>query len=62
MSGQSRNLNSDEQSVRLTCNSDDAEGQKVKLFCAFSDDRWTANRSVTDLDWSPKVSKSRLSV
>ncbi|EKD00775.1 dynein intermediate chain [Trichosporon asahii var. asahii CBS 8904] len=30
------------------------EGQKVKLFCAFSDDRWTNGRSVTDLDWSPK--------
>jgi hypothetical protein len=35
--------------------SDDGEGQKVKLFCAFSDERWTQGRSVTDLDWSPKV-------
>ncbi|WWD19801.1 hypothetical protein CI109_104265 [Kwoniella shandongensis] len=33
---------------------DESEGQKVKLFCAFSDERWTAGRSVTDLDWSPK--------
>lgn len=33
---------------------DDGEGQKVKLVCAFSDERWTNGRSVTDLDWSPK--------
>ncbi|KAL1405096.1 hypothetical protein Q8F55_008719 [Vanrija albida] len=33
---------------------DESEGQKVKLLCAFSDERWTANRSVTGLDWSPK--------
>ncbi|KAK8853374.1 hypothetical protein IAR55_004078 [Kwoniella newhampshirensis] len=33
---------------------DESEGQKVKWFCAFSDERWTAGRSVTDLDWSPK--------
>ncbi|WWC91878.1 uncharacterized protein L201_006827 [Kwoniella dendrophila CBS 6074] len=33
---------------------DESEGQKVKLFCAFSDERWTTGRSVTDLDWSPK--------
>ncbi|WVR09556.1 hypothetical protein IAU60_006625 [Kwoniella sp. DSM 27419] len=33
---------------------DESEGQKVKLFCAFSDERWTQNRSVTDLDWSSK--------
>ncbi|WVW86335.1 hypothetical protein I302_108379 [Kwoniella bestiolae CBS 10118] len=33
---------------------DESEGQKVKLFCAFSDERWTKGRSVTDLDWSPK--------
>ncbi|KAK4689233.1 dynein cytoplasmic 1 intermediate chain, partial [Tremellales sp. Uapishka_1] len=33
---------------------DEAEGQKVKLFCAFSDERWTNGRSVTDLDWSQK--------
>ena len=40
----------------LTVCSDDAEGQRVKLACAFSDDRWTAGRSITDVDWSPKVS------
>ncbi|TXT04355.1 hypothetical protein VHUM_04122 [Vanrija humicola] len=33
---------------------DESEGQKLKLLCAFSDERWTANRSVTGLDWSPK--------
>ncbi|RXK41479.1 dynein intermediate chain, cytosolic [Tremella mesenterica] len=33
---------------------DESEGQKVKLFCSFSDDRWTTGRSVTDLDWSHK--------
>jgi hypothetical protein len=40
--------------------SDDGEGQKVKLFCAFEDERWTKGRSVTDLDWSPKVSLKNL--
>lgn len=34
---------------------DDSEGQRVKLVCAFSDERWTQGRSATDLDWSPKV-------
>lgn len=34
---------------------DESEGKKVKLVCAFGDERWTAGRSVTDLDWSPKV-------
>ncbi|WWC72175.1 uncharacterized protein I206_106135 [Kwoniella pini CBS 10737] len=33
---------------------DEAEGQQVKLHCAFSDERWTSGRSITDLDWSPK--------
>nr|XP_018261064.1 dynein intermediate chain, cytosolic [Kwoniella dejecticola CBS 10117]OBR83222.1 dynein intermediate chain, cytosolic [Kwoniella dejecticola CBS 10117] len=33
---------------------DESEGQKVKLFCAFADERWTNGRSITDLDWSPK--------
>ncbi|OWZ76718.1 dynein intermediate chain, cytosolic [Cryptococcus neoformans Bt85] len=33
---------------------DESEGQKVKLFCAFADERWTNGRSVTDVDWSPK--------
>lgn len=39
---------------------DDGEGQKVKLVCAFGDERWTAGRSVTDLDWSPKVGWSEM--
>lgn len=39
--------------------SDDDEGQKVKLLCAFSDERWTGGRSITDLDWSPKVRLQR---
>ncbi|CAD6572335.1 MAG: hypothetical protein TREMPRED_000502 [Tremellales sp. Tagirdzhanova-0007] len=30
------------------------DGQKVKLVCAFSDERWTSGRSVTDIDWSSK--------
>ncbi|WVO16714.1 hypothetical protein L204_104395 [Cryptococcus depauperatus] len=33
---------------------DDSEGQQIKLFCAFSDERWTTGRSVTAIDWSPK--------
>ncbi|ORY31677.1 WD40-repeat-containing domain protein [Naematelia encephala] len=33
---------------------DESEGQRIKLVCAFQDDRWTNGRSVTDLDWSPK--------
>ena len=32
----------------------DAEGKRVKLTCAFYDERWCRNRSVTSLDWSPK--------
>ncbi|WVQ74361.1 hypothetical protein IAR50_003961 [Cryptococcus sp. DSM 104548] len=34
--------------------SDESEGSQVKLFCTFSDERWTNGRSVTDVDWSPK--------
>lgn len=34
---------------------DDSEGKRVKLVCAFSDDRTGKNRSITDVDWSPKV-------
>lgn len=33
---------------------DDSEGKRVKRICAFYDDRWSKNRSVTDVDWSPK--------
>lgn len=32
----------------------DAKGKRVKLTCAFYDERWCRNRSVTSLDWSPK--------
>ncbi|KAF8310072.1 WD40 repeat-like protein [Clavulina sp. PMI_390] len=32
----------------------DYEGKRVKLLCAFSDERWTKNRSITSVDWSPK--------
>lgn len=35
---------------------DDSEGKRVKKICAFSDERLTKNRSITDVDWSPKVS------
>lgn len=42
--------------IGLDSGYDDGEGQRVKLVCAFADERWTAGRSVTDLDWSPKVS------
>lgn len=37
---------------------DDSEG-RVKLVCAFSDDRTGKNRSITDVDWSPKVYSPR---
>ncbi|KAG8925258.1 hypothetical protein FRC02_009806 [Tulasnella sp. 418] len=33
---------------------DDTEGKRMKQVCVFSDPRWTKNRSITDLDWSPK--------
>lgn len=35
--------------------SDDSEGKRVKKVCAFWDERWCKNRSITDVDWSPKV-------
>jgi hypothetical protein len=38
---------------------DDSEGKRVKRICAFYDDRWSKNRSVTDVDWSPKVSLNK---
>jgi dynein intermediate chain len=39
----------------LTLSSDDSEGKRVKRVCAFWDERWCKNRSITDVDWSPKV-------
>ncbi|KAI9511562.1 WD40 repeat-like protein [Russula earlei] len=33
---------------------DDSEGKRVKLVCAFWDERYCKNRSITDVDWSPK--------
>ncbi|KAF7973952.1 hypothetical protein HWV62_13910 [Athelia sp. TMB] len=33
---------------------DDSEGKRVKLVCAFSDEKTGKNRSITDVDWSPK--------
>ncbi|KZW02880.1 dynein intermediate chain [Exidia glandulosa HHB12029] len=33
---------------------DDSEGKRVKRVCEFWDERWCKNRSVTDVDWSPK--------
>lgn len=35
--------------------SDEEEGKTIKLVCSFSDERWTKGRSVTAVDWSPKV-------
>lgn len=35
--------------------SDDSEGKRVKRVCAFYDERYGKNRSITDVDWSPKV-------
>ena len=34
---------------------DDSEGKRVKRVCAFCDERYGKNRSITDVDWSPKV-------
>ncbi|KAF8492500.1 dynein intermediate chain [Gautieria morchelliformis] len=36
---------------------DDSEGKRVKRVCAFWDERWCKNRSITDVDWSPKYSE-----
>jgi dynein intermediate chain len=38
----------------LESGADESEGRKVKRVCAFSDERYTKNRSITDVDWSPK--------
>lgn len=34
---------------------DDSEGKRVKRVCEFWDERYGKNRSITDIDWSPKV-------
>lgn len=34
---------------------DDSEGKRVKRICTFYDERYGKNRSITDIDWSPKV-------
>ncbi|KAF9522680.1 cytoplasmic dynein intermediate chain, partial [Crepidotus variabilis] len=33
---------------------DDSEGKRVKRVCEFWDERYVKNRSITDIDWSPK--------
>ncbi|RKP39209.1 WD40-repeat-containing domain protein [Dimargaris cristalligena] len=33
---------------------DQVSGDQIKLYCNFSDERWTKNRSVTDVAWSKK--------
>ncbi|KIJ55396.1 hypothetical protein M422DRAFT_23993 [Sphaerobolus stellatus SS14] len=33
---------------------DDSEGKRIKRICAFWDERYCKNRSITDVDWSPK--------
>jgi hypothetical protein len=43
-------------------NSDDSEGKRVKRVCEFWDERYVKNRSITDIDWSPKVSLCPYSV
>lgn len=40
--------------ITVVC-SDDSEGKRVKRVCAFYDERYGKNRSITDVDWSPKV-------
>ncbi|KAJ3196244.1 hypothetical protein HK101_009615 [Irineochytrium annulatum] len=32
-------------------------GKGVKLYCSFFDERWSKNRSVTDVSWSPKYAE-----
>jgi dynein intermediate chain, cytosolic len=34
---------------------DDSEGKRVKRVCEFWDERYGKNRSITDVDWSPKA-------
>ncbi|KAN0088532.1 WD40-repeat-containing domain protein [Tylopilus felleus] len=40
--------------VGTETNGDDSEGKRVKRICAFYDERYGKNRSITDVDWSPK--------
>lgn len=40
--------------VGTEANGDDSEGKRVKRVCAFYDERYGKNRSITDVDWSPK--------
>ncbi|KIM56500.1 hypothetical protein SCLCIDRAFT_17183 [Scleroderma citrinum Foug A] len=40
--------------VGTETNGDDSEGKRVKRVCAFYDERYGKNRSITDIDWSPK--------
>ncbi len=37
----------------------EASEGRVKCVCSFYDERHTKNRSITDIDWSPKVSVQR---
>jgi len=39
---------------------DDTEGRRVKKVCAFFDERYGKNRSIMDVDWSPKVRALRV--
>ena len=39
----------------LTTPSDESEGRRVKKVCEFFDEHLGKNRSITDIDWSPKV-------
>lgn len=35
--------------------SDESNGKRVKFVCDFWDEKWSRNRSVTDVNWSYKV-------
>ncbi|PPQ79682.1 hypothetical protein CVT25_003256 [Psilocybe cyanescens] len=40
--------------VNAESGGDDSEGKRVKRVCEFWDERYGKNRSITDIDWSPK--------
>ena len=40
---------------RSQVSSDESEGKRVKKVCEFFDERYVKYRSITDIDWSPKV-------
>lgn len=40
--------------IGAEANGDDSEGKRVKRICTFYDERSGKNRSITDIDWSPK--------